>query len=195
MFDYLFFFGLNFTLLWTNNIESLNSKKQFIGVVPISVGNAAVTIKLNACTLSYKADDGETYIFILTDTPGHVNFIYEVSRSLAACEGAILVVDSTQGVETQTFAKVYLAVDNDLDILPVINKIDLPSASPEIVKKEIEDQIGIDNTKFRPPSEKELKELKKQKIKEGKDEIIYKKKKKYFSERNTIFIKYIKNNY
>ena len=98
MFDYLFFFGLNFTLLWTNNIESLNSKKQFIGVVPISVGNAAVTIKLNACTLSYKADDGETYIFILIDTPGHVNFTYEVSRSLAACEGAILVVDATQGV-------------------------------------------------------------------------------------------------
>jgi GTP-binding protein LepA len=103
-----------------------------------------ITIKLNACTMQYLADDGETYIFNLIDTPGHVDFTYEVSRSLAACDGAILVVDSTQGVEAQTLANVYLAVDNDLEILPVINKVDLPSAQPDYVKKEIEDRIGID---------------------------------------------------
>ncbi|BDG36846.1 elongation factor 4 [Parageobacillus sp. VR-IP] len=103
-----------------------------------------ITIKLNAVQLKYKAKDGEEYIFHLIDTPGHVDFTYEVSRSLAACEGAILVVDAAQGIEAQTLANVYLAIDNNLEILPVINKIDLPSAEPERVRQEIEEVIGLD---------------------------------------------------
>ncbi|MCH4170490.1 MAG: translation elongation factor 4 [Lactobacillus sp.] len=103
-----------------------------------------ITIKLNAVQLHYHAKDGKTYVFHLIDTPGHVDFSYEVSRSLAACEGAILVVDAAQGVEAQTLANAYLAVDNDLEIIPVINKIDLPSAEPDRVKEEIEEMIGID---------------------------------------------------
>ena len=102
-----------------------------------------ITIKSQAVRMEYKAKDGETYILNLIDTPGYVDFNYEVSRSLAACEGAILVVDSSQGVEAQTLANVYLALDNNLDILPVINKVDLPSARPDEVKHEIEDIIGI----------------------------------------------------
>lgn len=102
-----------------------------------------ITIKLNAVQLIYTAKNGETYLLHLIDTPGHVDFTYEVSRSLAACEGAVLVVDAAQGVEAQTLANVFLALDNDLEILPVINKIDLPSADPQRVIHEVEEIIGL----------------------------------------------------
>ena len=127
----------------TGAIEAREMKEQILDSMDLE-RERGITIKLNAVTLSYLADDGETYIFNLIDTPGHVDFTYEVSRSLAACEGAVLVVDATQGVEAQTLANVYLAVDNNLEILPVINKVDLPSAQPEWAKKEIENRIGID---------------------------------------------------
>ena len=102
-----------------------------------------ITIKAQSVRLNYKAKNGNEYVFNLIDTPGHVDFNYEVSRTLAACEGAVLVVDAAQGVEAQTLANVYLAIDNNLDVIPVINKIDLPAAQPDVVKKEIEDIIGL----------------------------------------------------
>ena len=126
----------------TGAIQERDMKEQILDSLDLE-RERGITIKLNAVTMQYTAKDGETYIFNLIDTPGHVDFTYEVSRSLAACEGAILVVDATQGVEAQTLANVYLAVDNDLELLPVINKVDLPSAQPDVVKKEIEDRIGI----------------------------------------------------
>ncbi len=119
-----------------------------------------ITIKAHAVRLNYLADDGKMYILNLIDTPGHVDFTYEVSRSLAACEGVLLVVDASQGVEAQTLANAYLAIDNDLEIIPVINKIDLPSADPERVRTEIEEVIGIDASIAIPVSAKEGKGIK-----------------------------------
>lgn len=127
----------------TNALTAREMKDQLLDSMDLE-RERGITIKLNSVQLKYMAKDGEEYTLHLIDTPGHVDFTYEVSRSLAACEGAILVVDAAQGIEAQTLANVYLALDNDLEIVPVINKIDLPSADPERVRSEIEEVIGLD---------------------------------------------------
>ncbi|MBP7211551.1 translation elongation factor 4 [bacterium] len=137
----------------TGTIAKRDMQEQLLDTMDIE-RERGITIKLNAARMNYKAKNGKEYELNLIDTPGHVDFSYEVSRSLAACEGALLVVDATQGVEAQTLANVYLAAEQDLEIIPVINKIDLPSADVEKVKKEIEDDLGIDASMAIPVSAK-----------------------------------------
>ena len=137
----------------TGTVSKRDMQNQLLDTMDIE-RERGITIKLNAAKMQYKAKNGNDYILNLIDTPGHVDFSYEVSRSLAACEGALLIVDATQGVEAQTLANVYLALEQNLEIIPVINKIDLPSADVERVKKEIEDVLGIDASIAIPVSAK-----------------------------------------
>jgi GTP-binding protein LepA len=137
----------------TGTLSDREKTDQFLDKMELE-RERGITIKAQAVRLQYRADNGEEYILNLIDTPGHVDFSYEVSRSLAACEGALLVVDASQGVEAQTLANVYLAIDQDLEVLPVLNKVDLPSAEPERVRDEIEDIIGIDASEAVPASAK-----------------------------------------
>src|SRR5690554_3425648 len=127
----------------TESVSQREMKNQLLDSMELE-RERGITIKLNAIELKYKTQEGKEYIFHLIDTPGHVDFTYEVSRSLAACEGAVLVVDASQGIEAQTLANVYLALDNDLEIQLFLNKIDLPSADVDRVKEEIETIIGLD---------------------------------------------------
>ena len=138
----------------TGTISERDMQNQLMDTMDIE-RERGITIKLNTARMHYNAKDGKEYMLNLIDTPGHVDFSYEVSRSLAACEGTLLIVDATQGVEAQTLANVYLAMEQNLEIIPVINKIDLPSADVERVKGEIEEILGIDASMAIPVSAKE----------------------------------------